>query len=135
MLFSVHVSISLRLIYLPAVANFRAFINSLKDAGVDMSHVSISHSYAILVGFEAYKKTRKRGREIVKKLVHRHDKGMSLEEEESDKREAGERERRFEELRQQVESEDRLEMAREQMRDKLHIERGKGGKKGASQES
>ena len=103
------------------VANFRAFISSLKNAGVDMSHVSISRSYAILVGIEAYAKTRKRGRKLVKKLMHGRDKALSQEQ--STEKEEREKERRLGELRQRVEKEDRLEMARE-MRDKLHIEKG-----------
>lgn len=103
------------------VANFRAFISSLKNAGVDMSHVSISRSYAILVGIEAYAKTRNRGRKLVKKFMHGRDKALSREQ--STEKEQREKERRLGELRQRVEKEDRLEMARE-MRDKLHIEKG-----------
>ncbi|KIW07844.1 uncharacterized protein PV09_01761 [Verruconis gallopava] len=46
--------------YRPPTRNFRQFVHSLKDAGVDMSHVSISRSYAILVGLEMYVRTRKK---------------------------------------------------------------------------
>ncbi|RFU28361.1 hypothetical protein B7463_g7967, partial [Scytalidium lignicola] len=60
--------------YRPPVSNFRAFIQALKDAGADMSHVSISRSYAVLVGLEAYVKTRKRGKKIVEKIMHTRDK-------------------------------------------------------------
>ncbi|KAL0636183.1 hypothetical protein Q9L58_004857 [Maublancomyces gigas] len=45
--------------YRPPANNFRKFVKSLKEAGVDMSHVSISKSYAILVGLEAYSNFRK----------------------------------------------------------------------------
>jgi hypothetical protein len=66
--------------YRPPVENFRAFVHSLKGAGVDMSHVSISRSYAVLVGLEAYVKTRRRGKKIVRKFVHSRDKILSPEE-------------------------------------------------------
>lgn len=101
--------------YRPPVSNFRAFIHSLKDAGVDMSHVSISHSYAVLVGLEAYVKTRKRGKKLLQNLVHKKDKLLSpqeatkREEEARDKSESAERERRFPEARQQAEAEEREE--------------------------
>ncbi|RMZ83356.1 hypothetical protein DV737_g1654, partial [Chaetothyriales sp. CBS 132003] len=39
-------------------ANFRAFVDSLRENGVDMSRLSISRSYAILVGLEAYAHTK-----------------------------------------------------------------------------
>lgn len=45
--------------YRPPANNFRKFVKSLREAGVDMSHVSISKSYAILVGLEAYTNFRK----------------------------------------------------------------------------
>jgi len=66
--------------YRPPVSNFRAFVHSMKDAGVDMSHVSISRSYAVLVGLEAYVKTRRRGKNLVKKLIHSRDKLLSPDE-------------------------------------------------------
>ncbi|KAI1605551.1 hypothetical protein PtrCC142_002263 [Pyrenophora tritici-repentis] len=63
--------------YRPPTRNFRAFVHSMKENGVDMSRVSISRSYAVLVGLEAYVKTRKKlkhGVEHVKeaeeKVVH-----------------------------------------------------------------
>ena len=40
--------------YRPPAASFRHFITSLKERHVDMSRVSISKSYAVLVGLEAY---------------------------------------------------------------------------------
>jgi len=67
---------------------------------VDMSHVSISRSYAVLVGLEAYVKTRRRGKNFVKKLVHGRDKLLDpeevkrREEEERDKSESARRERK-----------------------------------------
>jgi hypothetical protein len=110
------------------VSNFRAFIHSLKDAGVDMSHVSISRSYAVLVGLEAYVKTRRRGKKIVQKLIHHRDKILSPEEvakheeEERDKSESAERERRLLEMQAKANEEDReVNRANIQLLDKLRI--------------
>jgi hypothetical protein len=99
--------------YRPPVSNFRAFVHSLKEAGVDMSHVSISRSYAVLVGLEAYVKSRKRGKKLAKKLIHGRDKLLSPEEtakkdeQERDKSESAAIERRFLEMKQKAEEEDR----------------------------
>jgi hypothetical protein len=66
-----------------------------------MTHVSISRSYAVLVGLEAYVKTRRRGKKIMKKIVHHRDKLLEPEEErkrleaERDKSESAEIERRY----------------------------------------
>ncbi|PFH56788.1 hypothetical protein XA68_15983 [Ophiocordyceps unilateralis] len=85
--------------YRPPASNFRAFVHSLRDAGVDMSHVSISKSYAVLVGLETYVKTRRKGKDLVGKLVRRRDKIMApdefrrREEAQKDKSESAEKER------------------------------------------
>ena len=99
---------------------------------MDMSHVSISRSYAILVGLEAYVKSRQRGKKLVRKLVHGRDKLLSpeetarREEEGRDKTESAEREKRILELQKQVEREEKLEaVVGSKMRDKLTI--GSGG--------
>ncbi|PNY26768.1 Uncharacterized protein TCAP_03296 [Tolypocladium capitatum] len=60
--------------YRPPASNFRAFVRSLRDTGVDMSHVTISKSYAVLVGLETYIKTRRKGKDLLGKLVRRRDK-------------------------------------------------------------
>ncbi|QSZ37484.1 hypothetical protein DSL72_008582 [Monilinia vaccinii-corymbosi] len=65
--------------YRPPVSNFRAFVKNLKGEGCDMSHVSISRSYAVLVGLEAYVKTRKRAKDVVEKVVRRRDKILDRE--------------------------------------------------------
>ncbi|KXX82233.1 hypothetical protein MMYC01_201802 [Madurella mycetomatis] len=56
--------------YRPPASNFRAFVRSLKEAGVDMRRVSVSKSYVVLAGLEAYVKTRKRVRGVVEKMKH-----------------------------------------------------------------
>ncbi|KAI1844598.1 hypothetical protein JX266_009271 [Neoarthrinium moseri] len=87
--------------YRPPASNFRAFVHSLKDEGVDMSHVSISKSYAVLVGLETYIKTRKKGKEALMKMTHRKEKlldpeqARKREEAEKDKSESAELERRL----------------------------------------
>lgn len=99
--------------YRPPVSNFRAFIHSMKEAGVDMSHVSISRSYAVLVGLEAYVKTRRRGKRFMRKLVHGKDKILSPEElakrEEAarDKSKSAAKEQRFLELKREAEEKDK----------------------------
>ncbi|KAF7593685.1 hypothetical protein BBP40_011095 [Aspergillus hancockii] len=54
--------------YRPPAANFRAFIHSLQDRGVDMSHVSISKSYAVLAGIEGYTRTKRKMRVLHEKM-------------------------------------------------------------------
>jgi len=110
------------------VSNFRAFVHSLKDAGADMSRVSISRSYAVLVGLEAYVKSRRRGKKFVQRLIHHRDKLLSpqelakREEEERDKSESAERERRFLETKQKAEEEDReANRANIKLLDKLRL--------------
>lgn len=86
--------------YRPPASNFRAFVHSLEDEGVDMSHVSISKSYAVLVGLEAYVKTKKKGKEVVQKLTHQKQKLLDpeeakrKEEEEIDKSQSAAKERK-----------------------------------------
>lgn len=60
--------------YRPSTANFRLFVHSLEDAGCDMSHVSISQSYSVLLGMEAYTKTQKKIKSGEKSVEHRFDK-------------------------------------------------------------
>ncbi|OAL24476.1 hypothetical protein AYO20_10634 [Fonsecaea nubica] len=97
--------------YRPPAANFRAFVHSLRDEGVDMSHVSISRSYAVLVGLESYTKTRKRIKAVSESVVHEKDKLLNPEkvemEEEAkrDKSQSAEKERLY--LERQREAQER----------------------------
>ncbi|KAA8574758.1 hypothetical protein EYC84_004008 [Monilinia fructicola] len=108
--------------YRPPVSNFRAFIKNLKEENCDMSHVSISRSYAVLVGLEAYVKTRKRAKKVVGKVVRRRDKILDKEgvikreEEQADKSESAEKERRF------------LEEERKKTDDQRFLDRVVGGR-------
>ena len=60
--------------YRPPAKNFRAFVKDLEDAGVDMSRVSISQSYAVLIGLEAYTKTRRKLKAAESGISHQRDK-------------------------------------------------------------
>ncbi|ROV88805.1 hypothetical protein VSDG_08975 [Cytospora chrysosperma] len=87
--------------YRPPASNFRAFVRSLKEEGVDMGHVSISKSYAVLVGLEMYAKTQQKGKRLLQMATHKKDKVVHPEEvqerEEAarDKSQSAEKERRF----------------------------------------
>ena len=87
--------------YRPPTKNFRAFVHSLRDNGVDMSRVSISRSYAVLVGLEAYVKTRKRIKHGVQHVTDHKDKVMhpeefrEREENQKDKSKSAEKERQI----------------------------------------
>ncbi|KAK2596922.1 hypothetical protein N8I77_012804 [Diaporthe amygdali] len=87
--------------YRPPASNFRAFVRNLKEDGVDTSHVSISKSYAVLVGLEMYTKTRQKGKKLIQRTAHKKDKVIhpeevqKREEEARDKSQSAETERQF----------------------------------------
>ncbi|OAA62257.1 IQ calmodulin-binding protein [Cordyceps fumosorosea ARSEF 2679] len=60
--------------YRPPSSNFRAFLHSLKAEGVDTSHLTISKSYAVLLGLETYIKTTKMSKSFVDKLLQKKPK-------------------------------------------------------------
>jgi hypothetical protein len=97
--------------YRPPASNFRAFVHSLEDEGVDMSHVSISRSYAVLVGLETYMKTKRKGKEALRKMslkttkMFRPEEAKRLEEASRDKSQSAARERRV--LEKEREAEER----------------------------
>lgn len=112
--------------YRPNTSQFRAFIHSLKEAGADMSHLSVSKSYAVLIGMEAYVKTRRRGQKIVKTLLHgrdillTHDELKKREEEELDRSETAGRERRLQEIQEDEDAREENK-ANIKLLKKLHI--------------
>jgi hypothetical protein len=66
--------------YRPPASNFRAFVKSLKEEGVDMGRVSVSKSYAVLVGLEMYIKARKKAEDVVGRVKrHGHSKKEGAE--------------------------------------------------------
>lgn len=87
--------------YRPPTKNFRAFVHSLHDAGVDMSRVSISKSYAVLLGIEGYIKTKKsmhQGMTIVEhktEEIFHPEQARQREEKARDKSESAKKEREF----------------------------------------
>ncbi|RBQ78218.1 hypothetical protein VDGD_01056 [Verticillium dahliae] len=114
--------------YRPPTSNFRAFIRSLRESRVDVSHVSISKSYAVLVGLETYVRTRKKGKHVLQKMSLKKDKLVApeavarREEEERDKSESAAREREIleaEAAREQREREEKS--AAVKLMRKLHI--------------
>ncbi|PQE22590.1 IQ calmodulin-binding motif protein [Rutstroemia sp. NJR-2017a BVV2] len=110
--------------YRPPVSNFRAFVHSLKGEGVDMSHVSISRSYAVLVGLEAYVKGRRRGKKILGKLGRRKErlvKGKATVREEEARMDMSESARRERKV---------LEEERERREEERLVRRVVGGSKG-----
>ncbi|KAF5668566.1 hypothetical protein FHETE_5257 [Fusarium heterosporum] len=66
--------------YRPPTSNFRAFVHSLRQSEVDMSHVSISKSYVVLIGLESYMKTKRKGKDLAQRVGHRKDKIVAPEE-------------------------------------------------------
>lgn len=73
----------------------------MKENGVDMSRVSISRSYAVLVGLEAYVKTRRKvkhgighAKDVETKVVHPEEHKRKVEEQ-TDNSESAKRERQI----------------------------------------
>jgi hypothetical protein len=96
--------------YRVPAANFKTFIKSLKALNVDMSHLSISRSYAILVGIEGYTKSRKKIKKAEAEVVHRKnrildpEKAKEEEQKKLDKSKSAAREREFLEQQQLAEA-------------------------------
>ncbi|GAB7341510.1 hypothetical protein MBLNU457_7730t1 [Dothideomycetes sp. NU457] len=86
--------------YAPPTKNFREFVHSLEETGADMSRVSISRSYAILVGLETYvgakKKAGKGGQKV--KDIAKPEEARKREEESKDKSKSAQREREILEM-------------------------------------
>ncbi|KLU88128.1 IQ calmodulin-binding domain-containing protein [Magnaporthiopsis poae ATCC 64411] len=124
--------------YRPPASNFRAFVKSLKETGVDMKHVSISKSYAVLVGLEVYSEARKKGKEMMEKMAHGKEKIVApeevakREEAERDKTESAAKEKAVLE-REARERAEKRSLA--QLMGKLHLNHhhGDGGKRGVSE--
>jgi hypothetical protein len=116
--------------YRPPTSNFRAFVRSLKAEGVDVGHVPISKAYAVLLGLETYTKTRRVGKDLVHKMIHRKNKVVhpketkKKEEEEIDTSKSAQREREVlaEEKQQAVaEKHARVEETAVKAMEKLHL--------------
>lgn len=110
--------------YAPPAKNFRSFVHSLKDTGADMSRVSISRSYAVLVGLEGYlgaKRNIKKGEQRIKDMLHPEE-ARRREEAERDKSKSAQREREVLEAEAQHEEEAKRQRSiSDRLKDKLHI--------------
>jgi hypothetical protein len=109
-------------------------VHSLQDNGVDMSRVSISRSYAVLVGLEAYVKTRRKFKngvghvkETETKIMHPEEHKRKVEEQ-MDKSKSAERERQILAHKAEKEEAEKKEQSwRRRMWKRLSLSRG-GGK-------
>jgi len=87
--------------YRPSAASFRAFVHSLEEAGADMSRVSISKSYAILIGLESYVKTQSKVKNAENAVGHQVDKVVrpekikAEEEAQQDRSQSAQKERQY----------------------------------------
>ena len=93
--------------YRPPAKNFRAFVQSLKDEGVDMSRVSISRSYAVLVGMESYMRTKKKVEKAQKAVGHEKDKLLNPDKVKAEKEAARDKSQSAEKERQYLEQQRR----------------------------
>ncbi|KAK3063098.1 hypothetical protein LTS18_002757 [Coniosporium uncinatum] len=126
--------------YRPPTANFRAFVHSLKDTGVDMSRVSISRSYAILWGLEVYVRSTKKLKHGAQNMTEHKDKMVHpeevqrREEERRDKSQSAQKERQLlaDKTKKNEEKKDEMSFTQKMLR-KLRIRSGsKGSKEPAS---
>jgi hypothetical protein len=115
--------------YRPPTRNFRAFVHSMRDAGVDMSRVSISRSYAVLVGLEAYVHTRGNIKKGIAHVTHHTDKvfdpeaAKQREQEQIDNSQSAKREREHLEKERQKEEELKNQMnLKERLAHKLRLD-------------
>jgi hypothetical protein len=117
--------------YRPPTKNFRAFVHSMQENGVDMSRVSISRSYAVLVGLETYVKTRRKikhgvghAKEAETKVMHPEEHQRKLEEQ-KDKSKSAEKERQ---ILAHKEAEQKEQSWRRRMLKRLSLSSGDKGK-------
>lgn len=103
--------------YRPPAANFRAFVHSLEAEGCDMSHVSISRSYAILVGLEGYVKTRRRIKNTGSAIEHQFDKAMRPEKVKAEEEAAQDHSKSAQREREHLEKEKQQETHKEKKSD------------------
>ncbi|KAI9723175.1 MAG: hypothetical protein M1828_004278 [Chrysothrix sp. TS-e1954] len=114
--------------YRPPTRNFRAFVHSLKEAGCDMTRVSISKSYAVLLGLEGYMKTKKQAETSlhemesrVEKMLHPAEAAKKVEAS-RDKSESARREKEHLERQARLEEERKRQTSLgSRMAAKLHI--------------
>ncbi|KAH0562457.1 hypothetical protein GP486_002849 [Trichoglossum hirsutum] len=95
--------------YRPPPSNFRSFMHMLKASGADVSHVTVSKSYAILIGLEAYAQTQRKFKSALRSAHETKDRLLHPKataggrEQEKDGSKIPEKERRFLENQKEVE--------------------------------
>lgn len=95
-----------------------------------MTHVSISRSYAVLVGLEAYVKTRKKAKKAYKKITCQRDKILSPEAAKKRELDAQDKSRSAEQERQYLkrkEVEEKEAKENRNLMEKLHISHTNSG--------
>ncbi|KAI9866639.1 MAG: hypothetical protein M1813_001191 [Trichoglossum hirsutum] len=123
--------------YRPPPSNFRSFVHMLKASGADMSHVSISKSYAVLVGLEAYVHTQRKIKSALHSAHERKDRLLHSKtaaggrEQEKNRSQSPKKERRFSGNQKEIEKGEKAGQQDKVMRDgntsilkvmqKLHI--------------
>lgn len=95
--------------YRPPTSSFRVFMRSLQEEqGVDMSAVTVSKSYSVLVGMETYVKVRTKGKEAVGMIRHQKDRVLAPERYEKREEEARDTSRSAAREREVVEHEEQM---------------------------
>ena len=97
--------------YKPTAENFKHFVQNLRDEGVDMSRVSISKSYAVLLGTDGYIRTTKKIKNAEKAVGHGKDKILHPGKVEAEKAAARDKSKSAEQERLYLENQ-KLEMER-----------------------
>lgn len=111
--------------YRPATENFRLFVEALRAMNVDMSRVSISQSYAVLVGLEGYVKSRRKVKSAEGRVKRE---GLKVVDPERVKREEGLKVDGSESARREREVVEREEMERVRRRRSERAEKREGRK-------
>ncbi|KAH0172965.1 hypothetical protein KCU67_g1506, partial [Aureobasidium melanogenum] len=110
--------------YAPPASSFRAFVHSLREAGVDMSRVSISRAYAVLVGLEGYlgaKRSLKQGEQKIKDVINPEE-ARQREEAKKDKSKSAQKEREILEAQAKKDEEAKRQSSiTDRLKSKLHI--------------
>lgn len=99
-------------------------MHSLREAGVDMSRVSISRAYAVLVGLEGYlgaKRSLKQGEQKIKDVINPEE-ARQREEAKKDKSKSAQKEREILEAQAKKDEEAKRQSSiTDRLKSKLHI--------------
>lgn len=120
--------------YAPPLKNFREFVKALKSEGADLSRLNLGHSYAVLLGLEAYVDTKKHAKTANRGMKDVFDPEGKKKREEAakDKSKSAERERQ---ILQQQEQEKKRRSLSFRLKRKLGLDReDKKGRAAAEEE-